>query len=108
MKNNYAITFIFSLIFSFCVQAQEVKNNAKPVDSSELGIYPNPVTQGKIYITSKNSLTKEIKIFDVVGKLVFNTSTANKELNVSNIQPGMYLIQIKEADVVVTKKLIIK
>ena len=44
----------------------------------------------------------------MVGKLVFNTSTANKELNVSNIQPGMYLIQIKEADVVVTKKLIIK
>jgi hypothetical protein len=108
MKKNYFIILILTLFFAFSAQAQEVKNNSKVTDPSELGIYPNPVTQGKIYIISKNSLTKEIKIFDVVGKVVLNTSITNKELNVSNIQPGMYLIQIKEADLVITKKLIIK
>ena len=108
MKNKYFFIIILTLFFSVVAHAQEGKNAVKNNDSSELGIYPNPATQGKIFITSKNSLTKEVKIFDTLGKVILETSINTKELNISNIQPGMYFIQIKEADVVVTRKLIIK
>jgi Secretion system C-terminal sorting domain len=108
MKNKYLFTLILTLIFSLNTQAQESKSVAKNTDQSELGIYPNPATQGKIYITSKNSLSKEITIYDVVGKVVLQTTITNKELNISSIQQGMYLIQIKEGETVVTRKLIIK
>ena len=108
MKNNYLFTLLLTFIFSLTLQAQESKSLAKNADQSELGIYPNPATQGKIYITSKNTLSKEITIYDVVGKVVLQTTITNKELNISSIQPGMYLIQIKESETVVTRKLIIK
>jgi hypothetical protein len=108
MKNQYLFTLIFTFLFSLTLQAQESKSVAKNSDQSELGIYPNPATQGKIYITSKNSLSKEITIYDVVGKVVLQTTITNKELNISTIQSGMYLIQIKESETVVTRKLIIK
>jgi hypothetical protein len=108
MKNNYFFSLILSLFLSLVTFAQEGKNNVKNSDSSEIGIYPNPATQGKIFITSKNTLSKEIKIFDTLGKVILETTISNKELNISNIQPGMYFIQIKESSVVVTRKLIIK
>ncbi|MFY7810375.1 MAG: T9SS type A sorting domain-containing protein [Flavobacterium sp.] len=108
MKHKYLSILLFTFIFSLGIQAQELKSNGKNSDQNELGVYPNPATQGKIFITSKNTLTKEITIYDVVGKIVLQTSISNKELNISNIQPGMYLIQIKEGETVVTRKLIIK
>jgi hypothetical protein len=108
MKNKYLLTLTIIFIFSLQLQAQEIKSTEKNTDTSELGIYPNPATQGKIYITSKNSLSKEITIYDVVGKVVLQTTITSKELNISSIQQGMYLIQIKEGETVVTRKLIIK
>ena len=73
-----------------------------------LGFYPNPVSNGKIYITSKTSLEKEIMIFDVLGKKVLQTTTTTKELNISSIPTGVYIIKIKEEETTVTRKLIVR
>ena len=71
--------------------AQESKIQANDV----LGFYPNPVSNGKIYITSKTTLEKEILIFDVLGKKVLQTTLTSKEL-------------ISEGDATATRKLIIR
>jgi hypothetical protein len=99
---------IFCLV-SFAAAAQD----AKPVKAQDsaiegLNFYPNPVSNGKIYITSKSSLDKEITIFDVLGKKVLQATLNAKELNVSNLSPGVYIIKIKESDATATRKLIIK
>jgi hypothetical protein len=110
MKKNYIlITFAFCL-FHFGLSAQEGKPAAKAQDNviEGLSFYPNPVSNGKIYITSKSTLDKEITIFDVLGKKVMQTVINSKELNVSNLSPGVYIIKIKEDDATATRKLIIK
>lgn len=73
-----------------------------------LAFYPNPVSNGKIYITSKSSMTKEVTIFDVLGKAVLNTQVNAKELNVSSLSPGVYIIKIREGEATATRKLIVK
>lgn len=73
-----------------------------------LSFYPNPVSNGKVYITSKSSLDKEIRIFDVLGKKVLQTLLNSRELNVSALSPGVYIIKIIEGDATATRKLIIK
>jgi len=50
----------------------------------------------------------EITIFDVLGKRVLQTILNSRELNVSNLSPGVYIIKIKEDDATATRKLIIK
>ena len=80
----------------------------KPQQNDGLGFYPNPVSNGKIYITSKTSLEKEIMIFDVLGKKVLQTTTTTKELNISSIPTGVYIIKIKEEESTVTRKLIVR
>ncbi len=101
MKKIYLIIILFCCFFTGVVHAQVAQIEG-------LNFYPNPVSNGKIYITSKSSLDKEITIFDVLGKKVFQTTLNSKELNISNLSPGVYIIKIRENDATATRKLIVK
>jgi len=103
MAKNYFYIILFFFAFTFGVSAQEAKQQGET-----LGFYPNPVSNGKIYITSKTSLDKEVLIFDVLGKKVLQTTISSRELNITAIPPGVYIIKITEADVTATRKLIIR
>ena len=108
MLKNYFSILLFILFFSgFNAAAQESKNQ-DPTIIEGLSFYPNPVSNGKVYITSKLGLEKEILIFDVLGKKVFQGTLTTKELNISAIAPGIYIIKIKENEATATRKLIVK
>jgi hypothetical protein len=109
-KNYFYITLLLIFFFSAGVSAQEAKQS-KIQESSViegLNLYPNPVSNGKVYITSKNDSDKDIIIFDVLGKKVLQTMISSKELNISNLSPGVYIIKINEGDTSATRKLIVK
>lgn len=103
MKKNYFYLTLLFLMFSFVSFAQDGKQQGE-----SLGFYPNPVSNGKIYITSKTSLDKEIMIFDVLGKKVLQTTISSRELNITSIPPGVYIIKITEGDTTATRKLIVR
>ncbi|PZX93912.1 T9SS C-terminal target domain-containing protein [Flavobacterium aquariorum] len=110
-KNYFYITLLLAIFFTSGAKAQESKQSPKIQESTSiegLNLYPNPVTNGKVYITSKNDLEKEIIIFDVLGKKVLQTIISNKELNVSNLSPGVYIIKITEESATSSRKLIIQ
>jgi hypothetical protein len=90
--------------------AQEAKQQPKGQDNTIEGLnfYPNPVTNGKLYITSKSNDDKQIAIFDVLGKKVFQSQLTSKELNISSLSPGIYFIKIEEGDASTTRKLIVR
>jgi hypothetical protein len=91
------------------MNAQDIRQPRPQETSIEgLSFYPNPVSNGKLYITSKLSLDKEITIFDVLGKEVLKTTITSKELNVSSLSAGIYMIKIKEGEATATRKLVIK
>ena len=71
-------------------------------------MYPNPVSNGKVYISSKNDSNKEVIIFDLLGKKVLQTMLNSRELNVSNLIPGVYIIKINEDNATATRKLIVR
>ena len=103
----YCIGFLFSL----SVTAQETKQQPRAQETATiegLSLYPNPVSNGKVYISTKNDFDKEIIIFDVLGKKVLQTVMSSKELNVSNLTSGVYIIKINEKEASATRKLIIR
>ena len=81
-----------------------VKQNA----IAGLNMYPNPVANGTLFITSKSSEVKSVSIYDLLGKQVLNTKTSNNAVNVSNLKGGSYIIKITEDGKTDTKKLIIQ
>ncbi|MDO6491743.1 MAG: T9SS type A sorting domain-containing protein [Cellulophaga sp.] len=103
MKQLYLVLFFaFSTVVAF---GQDTK---KVSDIEGLKLYPNPVTNGKIYISTKKNAPKKILVFDVLGTKALDTKLIGKELNVSNLDAGVYVIRIFEKDKVATRKLIIK
>ncbi|KAF2509857.1 T9SS type A sorting domain-containing protein [Flavobacterium foetidum] len=110
-KNYFYITFLLAFLFTVNVSAQDSKQLPKTQDTSViegLSLYPNPVTNGKVYISSKNDLEKEIIVFDILGKKVLQAHLTTKELNVSELPPGVYIIKISEQNASATRKLIIR
>jgi hypothetical protein len=70
VKNYFHIITLFFCFLSFNMNAQEIKAPVKNQETSIEGLsfYPNPVSNGKIYITTKLALENENTIFDVLGK----------------------------------------
>ena len=102
MKQIYVVFFFFT---SFFVCAQQ--NNGS-VDIDGFKLYPNPTIDGKVYIDTYWDAPKEIHIFDVLGTLVLQTTILGKELNISTLEKGVYILRVIERDRTATRKLVIK
>ena len=76
---------------------------------SGLNVYPNPVTNGKLFISSDNSSEKQVAIYSVLGQKVLQAKTNNNsEINVSQLAKGAYILNISEDGKSESKKLIIQ
>lgn len=113
MKKNYVfrfliVTMLFASISSFAQSNDGVTTN-KSIDNIEgLTIFPNPVNNGKVYINTKHNLTKNIEIFDVLGKKVVSQVLYGKELKIQDLNPGVYILKIKEGKFSATRKLVVR
>lgn len=75
---------------------------------SGLKVYPNPVANGTLFIETAANAEKTVAIFDVLGKQVFNTTTAESAINVSGLNAGVYVVRITEEGKTASSKLVIK
>ncbi len=109
-KNYFYIILFFLMLSTTSVMAQDGKPASKVQENTIEGLsfYPNPATGGKIYISTKSNEDKQITIFDVLGKKVIQTTLSSRELNISSLSPGIYLIKIEEGDASATRKLIVR
>ena len=74
-------------------------------------IYPNPAAND-FTISNKqfaNGKSVTIKIIDVTGNLIYNTTATNQKTEVytKDFAPGIYFVQIQSPDFVETKKLVV-
>jgi hypothetical protein len=66
-------------------------------------VYPNPV-KDKLFIQGLLKPTK-ISVYNVLGKLILSKITLN-EINVNNLQSGIYIIKVKEEQKQIVRKFI--
>ncbi|TXD54225.1 T9SS type A sorting domain-containing protein [Polaribacter sp. IC063] len=72
--------------------------------------YPNPVTNNIFTIKSNSSETKEVSIFNVLGKRVLSSrfSGIQSNVDVSSISAGLYILKVTEGTKTATSKLVIR
>ena len=102
MKQLYILIFFLLVVVSY---GQNSKANS---DIDGFKLYPNPVTNSRVYITTTENRPKNISIFDVLGTKVLESKLIGKELNLSSLDSGVYLLRVYENNKVATRKLIIK
>ncbi|MGV9003315.1 T9SS type A sorting domain-containing protein [Flavobacterium sp.] len=73
-----------------------------------LKVYPNPVSNGKLFIETSANAEKTVIIYDLLGKKVLNTITANSEINVASLNSGIYIVKITEEGNTTSRKLVIR
>ena len=56
----------------------------------KLQLYPNPYTGGKLYIVSPSTDIKNIMILNILGEVVFQTTTYDNYVMSNNLNSGIY------------------
>lgn len=70
-------------------------------------LYPNPTNLGLVTIASSKNEQISIRVFDMLGKQVKKEILKSNLLNVLDLNPGLYIIQITQNGFFTTKKLMI-
>jgi len=74
-------------------------------DVSNISLYPNPVVD-KLFIKGLSDATK-VSIYNILGRLVISKTTSN-EIDVDNLQGGIYIVKIVDGKKEIVKKFIKK
>jgi hypothetical protein len=86
-------------------------NQTLPVTKNEIegfALYPNPVSNGKLYMTSPNRVEKHVQIYSLLGNKVYDNIVASRrEIEISNLTKGFYMVRVEEEGKIATRKLII-
>ncbi|AYN69401.1 T9SS C-terminal target domain-containing protein [Euzebyella marina] len=102
MKHLYLLVTLLFVSFTY----GQDRNGKADIDGFKL--YPNPVTDGKVYISTTKNAPKQIAIYDVLGTKVLETKITGKELFLADLDAGVYVLRVYELNNVATRKLIIK
>ncbi len=85
-------------------QAQSIIKNEIP----GLRVYPNPVTNGVVFIQTPDNEAKKVEIIAISGKTVYSaTLDANGKIRIS-LEPGVYMIKVIERNKTGMAKLLIR
>lgn len=91
------------------VDVRETDRKITDIESEEFAVYPNPA-QESLYILTEDTPDAEVFIYNTSGQLVQQAKLNDGEnkLDISKLDKGLYLINIKSDDEVFTKKFIKK
>jgi hypothetical protein len=95
-----------------CVADPTMSLNKISPSSSNVAVYPNPVTTDRFTITSQVAIT-EIEIFSVIGQSVYKQlgKKGQQQIDIesSGLEKGIYLVKVTSSDKnAVVKKILIK
>jgi hypothetical protein len=86
-------------------------NDESVNSNATVQIYPNPAQQSVTINTSQIKEEATVTLFDITGKGVLTTTVGagiEKSVDCSNLNNGVYLVQIKTAGSTTTQKLVIQ
>lgn len=78
----------------------EVSANVSSGVGSQAVIYPNPSSDGSFTVALSADVTgtTAVKVYNTAGTLVYSASTQGHQLFISNLQGGVYYVQIATED----------
>ncbi|WP_313093461.1 T9SS type A sorting domain-containing protein [Chryseobacterium flavum] len=76
-----------------------LSNSEVPSDKSIISLFPNPV-KDVLYIETPENKNYNYEIYNMTGQLLKSGQFKNKQINVSSLVPGAYLIRINNSEVI--------
>ena len=74
----------------------------------DFAMYPNPVSNGMLNMTSSNNTNRQVEIYAINGQQVYSKKVQTNELiNISSLNRGIYFVRIEEEGRIATRKLVV-
>jgi len=114
LSDNMVHDFAYNSILK---SSEIVDNNSENVNSNiedetkQYKVYPNPISKenGKLFIDChSDNCNPYISIYNIYGQLVKNTRFISNGVDLSDLNPGMYMIMFDNGNSVESHKLIIE
>ena len=103
------IYFLFILLLPLFTFAQGASYDQESQSKGEkFSLYPNPAFDDVVYLNTDLTGQKEIIIYDVFGKMVFRQPLTEPRIDISKLDPGVYLLKLAVGNKALTRKLIVK
>jgi endonuclease I/chitodextrinase len=81
--------------------------SVESVDNAAINIYPNPLTGNYLTIIQRNTQKiATIKVYNTVGQEVLNFQNPQNTINLTDLQPGMYMLKCYSEEKISSRKLI--
>ncbi len=107
MKIIYLTSFLLISLWGFGQDKPTVVTTSSQ-EIPNFNLYPNPVYNDVVYITSDFNDTKVVTVYDVLGEVVLKDRITTNTLNISRLVPGVYVLQVTERQKSITRKLVVK
>jgi hypothetical protein len=77
---------------------------------NKISIYPNPLTSNNRVLNINSNYKEEInvKVYDISGKEILNRQLTTNTINLSTLKTGVYIISVKQEDINISNRLIVK
>lgn len=106
MKKIYlSLLFMGVLGLAYPSEMKGQSETKAPIEG--IDIYPNPVNGTKLYITSISGKSKTVTVYNVLGEKIMFKVMTTKELDISSLLSGVYILRVKIGEETFTKKVII-
>jgi len=114
-KNNYYGDNLYLVINEYAYETSGAPIKAgQSVGVEEqmikgFNLYPNPATD-RVTIRMEESSQYNVRVFDMTGKSLMNSKFDGQEylMDISELKSGMYMLQISDGELSLSKKLLIK
>lgn len=112
---NFVVTYFLRPNFGKAQTISVGLNDVAAPSTSSLMVYPNPSNGlvNVVLVRETTNLNVEIEVLDIQGKLVYENNIVGSkitktQLNLSELNNGIYFVKVAYGDKVETKKLILK
>ena len=108
MKKCYFGVLLLLTMASYSQDSVGDTKNLQLIEEASFKLYPNPVLDGVVYITTTTNSPKEIVIYDIFGEIVLTDRIKTKALHISRLVAGVYVLQVTINKETMTRKLVVK
>jgi hypothetical protein len=102
-------TFSFGEVEDYTVNivstGREGEVEIEPIANNEVKLYPNPVKDGNLFISSE-TVYSQFRIINVMGQVVQTGTLTENTINVSSLTTGTYLLELVNETSSETKRFI--
>ena len=84
--------------------------SVKEIEKKNINIKPNPVTNNFTVTLDESNTSALVQLYNLVGQVVYSEQTNASEINVnvSNLNSGVYMLKINQNGKVYTSKVIVQ